>query len=109
MQVAIVSDTHMPRGGRRLPDRCVDLLTGADLIIHAGDISTVAVLRRLETYGEVAAVYGNVDQPQLATLLPRLRTIDVDGVKLGVIHDAGAAEGRLDRMRRFFPDARAVI
>ena len=37
--VAAVADTHLPRGSRRLPERCVELLRSADLILHAGDVS----------------------------------------------------------------------
>jgi len=74
--VAIISDTHLPRGARRLPDDCVARLRSADLILHAGDISTVAVLRELEALGPpVAAVHGNVDEPALTELLPGERTV----------------------------------
>ena len=38
MQIAVISDTHLPRGQRRLPDDCVDRLQAADLIVHAGDL-----------------------------------------------------------------------
>ena len=48
MELAIVSDTHMPRGDRRLPDACVARLRAADAILHAGDLMTVEVLELLE-------------------------------------------------------------
>ena len=38
-RLAVISDTHLPRGQRRLPDRCVELLRGADAILHAGDVA----------------------------------------------------------------------
>lgn len=40
--VAVIADTHLPRGARRLPD-CVSRLERADLNLHAGD--PTAVLR----------------------------------------------------------------
>ena len=43
MRIAVVSDTHLPRGQRRLPDRCVEELRAADLILHAGDFATAGV------------------------------------------------------------------
>jgi putative phosphoesterase len=107
--VAVISDTHMPRGTRRLPDRCVELLDSADLIVHAGDFSTVAVLRAIESHGSVAAVHGNVDEPALVRALPAQRTVEVEGARLAITHDAGTARGRLGRMRRAFPDADAVV
>ncbi len=109
MQIAVISDTHLPRGRRRLPDACVERLRAADLIIHAGDLMQVAVLRELESYGPVIAVHGNVDDAEVRATLPETATVDAGGVTIGVIHDAGAAKGRLARLRRRFPDAVAVV
>ena len=110
MLVAVIADTHMPRGARRLPDACVERLRTADAIVHAGDLIAVSVLRDLEALGPpVHAVAGNVDEPDVQMMLPRVRTLDAEGARLAVIHDAGPAAGRLARMRRTFPDADAVI
>ena len=110
MVVAIISDTHLPRGARRLPDDCVARLRSADLILHAGDISTVAVLRELEALGPpVAAVHGNVDEPALTELLPAERTVEADRARIGLTHDAGPTTGRLERLRTRFPAADAVV
>ena len=110
MVVAIISDTHLPRGARRLPDGCVARLRAADLILHAGDISTVAVLRELEALGPpVAAVHGNVDEPALTELLPAERTVQADRARIALTHDAGSKTGRLERLRARFPDADAVV
>jgi putative phosphoesterase len=108
--VAIISDTHLPRGARRLPDDCVARLRAADLILHAGDISTVAVLREFEALGPpVAAVHGNVDEPALTELLPAERTVQADRARIALTHDAGPKTGRLERLRARFPDADAVV
>jgi putative phosphoesterase len=108
--VAIISDTHLPRGARRLPDDCVARLRAVDLILHAGDISTVAVLRELEALGPpVAAVHGNVDEPALTELLPAERTVQADRARIALTHDAGPKTGRLERLRARFPDAEAVV
>ncbi len=109
MEIAIISDTHMPRGARRLPAECVAALARAELIVHTGDFVELSVLRLLETYGQVVAVHGNVDEPSLRRMLPRTRTIDVAGATLGLVHDAGPARGRFERLRRQFPDADAVV
>ena len=85
-------------------------LASSDAILHAGDLIALSVLRELEALGPpVHAVAGNVDEPALQMLLPRVRTLDADGVRIAVVHDAGPSAGRLARMRRTFPDADAVI
>ena len=109
MRIAVISDTHLPRGGRRLPGECVRRLGAADLIVHAGDLMRLAVLRELEAYGPVAAVYGNVDDAEVRAVLPAVASVDAGGVTIGLVHDAGPAEGRLARLRRRFPDADAVV
>jgi uncharacterized protein len=107
--VAIIADTHMPRGARRLPDTCVDRLRKADLIIHAGDLTGAAMLDQLRGYGEVAAVHGNADEPAVRALLPAQLELELDGARVAVIHDGGRREGRLERLRRAFPRADAVL
>ena len=109
-RVAVIADTHMPRGPRELPARCLDLLGGADLIVHAGDWMRVAVLERITSLGPpVVGVHGNVDEPALRERLPETVVFEHEGHAIGVIHDAGARQGRLRRMQRAFPDASAVI
>ncbi len=109
-RLALVSDTHLPRGARRLPDACVARLRAADLVVHAGDLVREEVLDALEALGPpVHAVHGNVDEPALQDRLPAELVLDLDGVRLAVVHDAGPARGRAARMRRRFPDAHAVV
>ena len=110
MRIAVISDTHLPRGARRLPDRCVDEIARADLLLHAGDVMTAAVLTELEGIGPpVAAVQGNVDDAELRRGLPLERVVEAAGARIGMVHDAGPARGRLQRMRRRFPEADAVV
>ncbi len=108
--LAIISDTHMPRGDRRLPERCIQALRGADLIIHAGDFTQRVILDQIARYGPpVHAVHGNVDGPELRRTLPETTSITIAKKHIAVIHDAGPARGRLERLRRRFPSADAVI
>ena len=110
MRLAIVSDTHLPRGRRRIPDRCWEELAAADLIVHGGDFTAPEVLYDLESLGPpVVAVHGNVDAAELRERLPEARLVDAGGARLAVVHDAGPARGRLARMRLRFPDADAVV
>ena len=110
MQLAIISDTHLPKGDRGLPAACVERLRAADLILHAGDFTREEVLYELQAYGEVVAVCGNVDEPALWRALPAERIVALPGgVRIAMTHDAGPEAGRMVRSRRRFPDAHALV
>jgi uncharacterized protein len=100
----------MPRGDRALPPACLERLRAADAILHAGDLMELSVLEDLQQLGPpVHAVRGNVDSAQLQARLPLTRIVDAAGAKIALIHDAGPATGRLQRMRDRFPEAQAVV
>jgi hypothetical protein len=85
-------------------------LRGADLILHAGDVCTAAVLDELSDYAPVRAVVGNNDGPDVADWgAPPELELDLGGLPAAMIHDSGARTGRLPRMRRRFPGARLVV
>ena len=108
--IAILADTHMPKGDRRLPDACVEAVAAADQLIHAGDVLNPEVLADLRALCPVVhAVHGNVDRPALRRSLPETLEIELGPRRLGLIHDAGPAKGRLRRLRALFPDADAVV
>ena len=103
MLIAVISDTHMPRGARRLPAACVERIAAADLLLHAGDFATAEVVRELEAIGPpLAGVHGNVDSAELRRMLPEERVVAAAEARIALVHDAGAAAGRLERMRRRF-------
>jgi uncharacterized protein len=103
MLIAVISDTHLPREARRLPDACVERIARSDLLLHAGDFSTLEALRELEAIGPpLAAVHGNVDSAELRRLLPEERVVEAEGARSAIVHDAGPRPGRLERMRRRF-------
>jgi uncharacterized protein len=109
VQLAIISDTHLPRGARRLPDGCVARLRVADVIIHAGDFVALPVLEELRSLGEVVGVAGNVDHEDVRSQLPASTVVRAGSVQIGLVHDAGQARGRLARLRARFPHADAVV
>jgi uncharacterized protein len=110
VRVVVLSDTHSPRRWKRCPHDVAEHLTGADLILHAGDICTVDVLEELNRYAPVHAVLGNNDLPEVAEWgAPETLEMTLDGVTVGMIHNSGQAGGRLARLRRRFPNADMVI
>ena len=110
MRVVVLSDTHAPRRWKSCPAPVADQLRRADVILHAGDVCTAAVLEELSEYAPVRVVLGNNDGPDVAAwgAEPALE-LDLDGLAVAMLHDSGQAAGRLRRMRRAFPAARLVI
>lgn len=109
MRIAVISDTHQPRGRRRLPDACLRELARADLILHAGDFVAAEVLEELRALAPVTGVHGNQDDVQLRMLLPARRVVDVPGHRIGMVHDPGPQAGREARLAALFPDCRLVV
>ena len=106
MVIGVISDTHH----RKLPGECVERLSAVDAILHGGDFTAREDLEALQRIGPpVHAVRGNGDDPWLVAKLPLMRTVEFDGVQIGLMHDAGPAKGRLNRLHKRFPEARAVI
>jgi putative phosphoesterase len=108
--IAVLADTHMPRGARRLPERCIELISAAEATIHAGDFFAASALEELQALCPVVhAVHGNVDEAPLRRSLPAELEIEIGGRTVAITHDAGRAKGRLIRLRRRFPAADAVV
>lgn len=115
-RVVVLADTHLrPRADEdgqllaRLPDPAREVLAGADVILHAGDIVTGDLLTELRTIAPVHAVRGNNDGDPSLAHLPELRTERIDGVAVAMVHDSGGRAGREARMQRLFPEAAVVV
>ena len=115
LRVVVLADTHLhsrPLGAetaiRRLPDSAWPHLRKADVILHAGDVLDEGILRELSELAPVHAVLGNNDR-SLVGILPVVSLVELGGVRIGMIHDSGAAAGRARRLRRRFPDADVVV
>ena len=106
----MLSDTHAPRRWKTCPAAVAARLRGADLILHAGDVCTAAVLAELAEYAPVVAVAGNNDGPDVADWgAAPAAEFSLDGLRVAMLHDSGPASGRLARMRRAFPRADLVV
>ncbi|MEX2210802.1 MAG: metallophosphoesterase family protein, partial [Gaiellaceae bacterium] len=108
--VAVIADTHLPRGARSLPHECLERLRAADVILHAGDVVSAAFFQELEALGPpVHGVRGNMDEGALRETLPAERVVEAGGVRIGMLHDAGPRAGREGRLAARFPDCQAVV
>lgn len=107
--IGVVSDTHIPARARKLPRNLLKTLAGVDLIIHAGDITTLGVLDELARLAPVVAVAGNMDPPEVQRALGETRLLELEGVRIGVLHGYGGYGNIHQRVRAAFPDADCIV
>ena len=87
MKLIVLSDTHLKTGV--IPSQLQTLLEECDLIVHAGDFNTLKTYRAFNASGKLKAVFGNDDASELKRLLPERLKFEVEGVKIGVVHEGG--------------------
>jgi uncharacterized protein len=110
VRVLVLSDTHIPDFAKRLPEALEPELRRADLILHAGDVNSAAVLDGLAAHAPVWVALGNNDGPDVAAWGARHEVwLEAQGVAIGMVHDSGRRERREHRLRQRFPDARVIV
>ncbi len=111
MIIAVLSDTHVPDHARGLPAAVVERVKTVDVILHAGDFTSAAVLNYLSSLAPTEAVYGNVDDSFLKATLPRSRVVSVGRFRIGLIHGDGPGPGSstVERARRAFDNVDCVV
>ena len=108
-RIGVISDTHLPRAAKRIPDAALRAFEDVELILHAGDLSILAALDQLSAYAPVEAVQGNVEEPEVVAALPIKREIVVGGCVIGLVHILGERNRYARAARREFPAARVVV
>ena len=81
MKVGVIADTH----GLLRPE-VVERLRGCDAILHAGDVNRPELLDALRAIAPLHVVRGNNDK-EWAEGLPRSLTVELDGVRILMIHN----------------------
>src|SRR2546426_12642551 len=110
MRLIVLSDTHIPDFAKKAPEALIPALRGADLILHAGDVTSPKILDELAGYAPVRAALGNRDRPEvLAWGAQPVVELDLEGNRVAMLHDSGPREGRERRMRQRFPLADLVV
>ncbi len=109
-RLVVISDTHVPQRARRLPDELWRAIDRAEVVVHAGDWNGIELLDEVEARSaRLIAVRGNNDGPEFDERLAEVAEAELEGVRLAVIHDSGAADGRETRMEARFPDAGLLV
>jgi putative phosphoesterase len=110
LRLVLVSDTHLPKRARALPDEVWRAVDAADVVIHAGDWVDEATLDALEARASrLVGVYGNNDGPELRRRLPEVARVELRGLRFAVVHETGPAAGRELRCERDFPDTDVLV
>ncbi|MBK8138126.1 MAG: YfcE family phosphodiesterase [Chloroflexi bacterium] len=82
----VLSDTHLPKRLRRVPDAVFRVLQGVDLVLHAGDVGDLSVLDSLSQIAPVIAVHGNDESPESVNALPYRQLIVAAGHRVLLTH-----------------------
>ncbi len=102
MKLVILSDTHIKPGQSLLsllPEDLISMIKISDFVIHAGDFETLECFNELRSLCRIAAVHGDTDSGELIKLLPERRVIEVEGVKIGIIHKGQLTSEHTDGLR----------
>jgi putative phosphoesterase len=110
VRLLLLADTHLPTRARDLPEQVWQEVDRADLVVHAGDWVGVELLDRLQARAPaLLACWGNNDGPDLRARLPEVARAELEGVRVGVVHETGAAAGRERRAERAHPGTDLLV
>ena len=108
MKIGVISDTHA-RHCSQLPQNLLKALEKVDLIIHAGDIVTMDVIRGLEQVAPLKGVCGNMDLPEVRMAFPEKLALELAGRKIAVMHGSGGPAGLENLVTQAFTGADIII
>ncbi|WP_316569920.1 metallophosphoesterase [Neobacillus sp. YIM B06451] len=92
MKIVVLSDTHIPKKAKALPDAIIPDLESADLILHAGDWQVPEVYSMLSAFSKVDGVHGNVDGQDVISLFPDKKIIQAGKFTIGLVHGHGTGK-----------------
>ncbi|MEU7996824.1 YfcE family phosphodiesterase [Micromonospora sp. NPDC049060] len=110
MRLVITADTHVPKRARDLPEPLWAAVDAADVVLHAGDWVDEALLDALAARARrLVGVYGNNDGPALRARLPEVARVELDGLRVAVVHETGPKAGRESRCAARFPGTDVLV
>jgi putative phosphoesterase len=109
-RLLLLADTHLPKRARDLPAQVWDEVERAELVVHAGDWVDERLLDELEARSRrLVGVWGNNDHCALRKRLTEVARVEVEGVRLGVVHETGESKGREQRCSAAYPDLDVLV
>jgi putative phosphoesterase len=110
VRLLLLADTHVPKRARELPDQVWAAVAEADVVVHAGDWVAESLLDDLQARAaRLLGCWGNNDGLGLRDRLPEVGYADIDGLRLGVVHETGGAAGRERRCAVRYPDLDVLV
>ncbi len=110
LSLVLTADTHLSRRAKALPDELLEAVRAADVVVHAGDWVDEATLDLLEESSQrLVACWGNNDGPGLRARLPEVARADLDGLRLGVVHETGQKLRREERVDATYEDLDVLV
>jgi len=110
LRLLLIADTHLPKRAKDLPAQVWEAVETADVVIHAGDWVVPALLDELEQRARrVVGVWGNNDGAELRARLPEVARVELDGLRLAVVHETGDAKGREKRCQAAYDDVDVLV
>jgi putative phosphoesterase len=109
-RLVLMADTHLPKRAKELPAELWAAVESADVVLHAGDWVEPALLDELERRAHrLVGCYGNNDGAELRRRLPEVARVELDGVRLAVVHETGDRKGREERCAARYPDVDVLV
>ncbi len=108
MKAGVVSDTHLRGITSDFQRICEEYLSDVDMILHAGDIVSVEVVKFLER-GSFHGVCGNMDPLEMRAVLPDKLVLNIGKYRVALIHGWGSSEGLEERIRPLFRDVDVIV
>ncbi len=109
-RLLLIADTHLPQRAKALPEQVWEEVERADVVLHAGDWVEVALLDELEERSNrLVAVYGNNDHGVLRERLPEVARVEIEGIRIGVVHETGDSKAREARCSAAYPDLDVLV
>ncbi len=109
-RLLITADTHLPKRAKALAEELWQEVERADVVVHAGDWVDVALLDELEQRSRrLVGVHGNNDHGVLRERLPLVAETEIEGVRLGVVHETGDKQGRERRCDAAYPHLDVLV
>jgi putative phosphoesterase len=107
-RIGILSDTHLTLVSEELRRTMTTLFRHVDMVLHAGDITSIGVYEFLSNWNLIA-VRGNMDDYEVRALLPEKRVEEIGGKRIGIMHGRGSSHGLEDLVRGEFRDVDLVV
>jgi putative phosphoesterase len=110
LRIGVISDTHLRGVPQGFLQGLKKAFHGVELVLHCGDWVSRGVLDAMVGQGwEVVGVAGNMDPSEIHCVVPVKRELELEGIKIGLVHGWGAPGGIEARVSSAFQRVELVV